>query len=272
MNDPKPQGIRHPWRFKAKVALKDSLKKILNRWGVNVARYPKVFLKHPHSCFEITFEWLLNYYWLTKKEAFFFVQIGANDGLGDDPIHHFIKTRHPRGILVEPQPSCVEALKKTYQDEPQLIIEPCLIGNKEGVLPFYTSCYSKQTTLLASLDYDIILKSLKDWKVPNPKKHIQEMQVPVCTLSQLMAKHKVEHLDLLQIDTEGYDFEIIKTIDFKKFKPAIIAYEHRHLSELDKMACWDLLVQEGYMLWVKGPDTVAIIVDNHCLEDIQRII
>ena len=29
------------------------------------------------------------------------------------------------------------------------------------------------------------------------------------------------HLDLLQIDTEGFDFEIIKMINFDKIKPSI---------------------------------------------------
>ena len=37
-------------------------------------------------------------------------------------------------------------------------------------------------------------------------------------------------IDLLQIDTEGFDYEVLKMFDFNTYRPVIIQYEHFHLS------------------------------------------
>ena len=39
------------------------------------------------------------------------------------------------------------------------------------------------------------------------------------TFDTLLRRHGVSRLDLLQIDAEGYDFEILKRIDFRAFDP-----------------------------------------------------
>ena len=54
---------------------------------------------------------------LTKVSAerpdFFFVQIGANNGLTDDPIRQFVTKYHWHGVLVEPQPQVLSRFSKT---------------------------------------------------------------------------------------------------------------------------------------------------------------
>ena len=75
----------------------------------------------------------------------------------------------------------------------------------------------------------------------------------------LLRKHRVEKVDLVQIDTEGYDYAVIKMIDLKKWKPAIINYEHRHLSREEREMCWRYLVDAGYSLYVHGADTAACL-------------
>ena len=49
-----------------------------------------------------------------KKDDFFFIQVGANDGLMCDPIRQFIVKHSWGGILVEPVPDYFELLKKNY--------------------------------------------------------------------------------------------------------------------------------------------------------------
>ncbi len=80
------------------------------------------------------------------------------------------------------------------------------------------------------------------------------------TLQQLLDRHQIEHLDLLQIDAEGYDFEILQTLDFSKTKPTFINYERVLLQE-NEPACRRLLSDQGYMLMDWGEkDTLAIRV------------
>ncbi len=39
---------------------------------------------------------------------------------------------------------------------------------------------------------------------------------------EMSKENNIEKIDFLQIDCEGYDFEILKNIDFEKFSPSII--------------------------------------------------
>ncbi|MGA7937607.1 MAG: FkbM family methyltransferase [Kovacikia sp.] len=77
------------------------------------------------------------------------------------------------------------------------------------------------------------------------------------TFARLIEENNVSKLDLLHIDTEGYDYEIIKLIDFQKIKPSIILYESKHLNESDKSACLQLLREQSYITIELGGDTLA---------------
>ena len=69
-------------------------------------------------------------------------------------------------------------------------------------------------------------------------------------------------IDLLQIDVEGYDYEIIKMIDFERVKPLIIHFEHGHLPIEQFEECLEVLIKQGYAISVEdGGDTTAYIVN-----------
>jgi hypothetical protein len=77
------------------------------------------------------------------------------------------------------------------------------------------------------------------------------------TLSSLLAKHAVQTVDLLQIDAEGYDYEILKTIDFREIKPKIIRFEHAHLGPAEKGECIELLISQDYRVVTGAHDMTA---------------
>jgi hypothetical protein len=58
----------------------------------------------------------------------------------------------------------------------------------------------------------------------------------------------VSHIDLILIDTEGYDLKILKMIDFRRFRPKLIIYEQELLSPEDKAAAHSLLRSYGYVV------------------------
>jgi hypothetical protein len=55
--------------------------------------------------------------------------------------------------------------------------------------------------------------------------HLDEIVAPAMTFMELCEKHDIKHIDFLQIDTEGYDAQIIKSIDFSKVDIDILKYE-----------------------------------------------
>ena len=69
-------------------------------------------------------------------------------------------------------------------------------------------------------------------------------------------------VDLVQIDAEGHDYEIIRSIGFDAVPPAIFRYEHALLSERDRNACLALLAKEGYRFLLEDFDTTAVLRDR----------
>ena len=65
-------------------------------------------------------------------------------------------------------------------------------------------------------------------------------------------------LDLLQIDAEGYDFELLKIFPFSRVIPKIIHFEHIHLNEIDRNNCLEFLHNIGYSFVVEYFDITAV--------------
>jgi len=196
-----------------------------------------------------------------SKNNFFFVQIGACDGKKSDPIHDFVQQRHWRGIMVEPQPDMFVKLQQSYAGCPGLVFENVVIASENGVAPFYRlkdgyrHLFHDDPCLLSSLSPDHILRHLS--KPVDAAQALEVTQLPALTLHSLCAKYNVSKIDLLQIDAEGYDYEIIKMIDFSALKPSVIRFEHANLSPSHKIDGIELLLSHGYKLVVGRYDITA---------------
>jgi FkbM family methyltransferase len=200
----------------------------------------------------------------------FFIQIGANDGTTADPITNLIQKYHLHGLLVEPQPNMFQQLIENYRHQPQLKFENSLIATQDGIANFY-AVHDDGTHMLpmwcyqiASLDRQKMLDLLADqqqaFNLPGKLESlIQEMPLPALSFKTLLAKHQINQVDLLVIDTIGYDFEIIKMIPFNCIKPAIINFEHSLLSAEDQKACFEYLMQLGYGFVQVSVDTIAYL-------------
>jgi hypothetical protein len=84
--------------------------------------------------------------------------------------------------------------------------------------------------------------------------HSAVEKVQCWTFHQLLERHGLDHVDLLQIDAEGYDYEILRTVDFSRVRPRFINYEREILLE-DEPACRAMLTDAGYVLFDWGQDT-----------------
>ncbi|OOO03358.1 MAG: hypothetical protein USCGTAYLOR_00393 [Chromatiales bacterium USCg_Taylor] len=197
-----------------------------------------------------------------SSSSFFFVQIGANDGVTHDFLHRYIQKYRWRGILVEPVPAYCDLLRAHYQGVPAVVIEQSAISISEGTRTLYRiddaaaelPAWSKG---LASLHLDVIKKHR--WLIPDLEDAIVAEPVCCITLATLIRKHQVEKIDLLSVDTEGHDFEVIKQIDFARFIPRMIIYEHKHLRRETRRHCENLLTAQGYQLTKHLSNTLAYL-------------
>jgi FkbM family methyltransferase len=179
----------------------------------------------------------------------FVVQIGANDGVAGDPLADaFSKTRWS-GLLVEPVPYLYEALVARYRDRPGVRVERAAVSTSDGEAPFFRLRTVPGETpewfnQLATLDRAVLLKHRSS--IPEIDSLLIEESVPTVRLDTLLARHGVSRIDLLVIDTEGHDWEILRALDFTRFRPVLVMFEHQHLSANDKAAAYALLETQGH--------------------------
>lgn len=187
--------------------------------------------------------------------SFYFVQIGAFDGIAGDPLNALTKTNGWSGVLVEPQKQAFEKLQETYRGFDRLKLMNVAIGPENGTVKIYTRKSGAVSN--ASMRPEFLIK---------PGHGMDELaveEVPCWTPDKLLAEvNAPRFIDLVQIDTEGFDFEIIRAFDLKKLKPRMIRYEHILLSETDKNLCLAHLAQHGYRFILEDSDTIGIRMDR----------
>ena len=93
--------------------------------------------------------------------------------------------------------------------------------------------------------------------VPNAPNEIEEIPVPCLTIQSLLQKFPVGPVDILITDAEGYDGQILRMIDFSRFHPAIIQFEHANMGKAEREQIVQLLIEKGYRLFSDTLDTVA---------------
>jgi len=87
---------------------------------------------------------------------------------------------------------------------------------------------------------------------------ILSVLVRVISAETLIRNYAVTRIDLLQIDCEGYDYEVIKLFNIEINKPRVIIYENSHICNEDQIACESLLKKNGYAVKIMGPNTLAM--------------
>ena len=193
-----------------------------------------------------------------ENEGFKFIQVGANDGISFDFLYSFVVRRKSKGIVIEPVLDYFNELKDNYKDFPEIIkinkavhpYEKKVIINK--ISPNAITKYPDWVKGIASLNSKHYLKTGID-----SKDIIQEI-VNASTLMDIITTNiDMTQLDYFQVDTEGFDYEVIKMIDFNVVKPRIIKYESVNLNRDDQKNIMIFLKENGYYLFQEFGDTVG---------------
>lgn len=201
---------------------------------------------------------------------FYFIQIGANDGVTGDKINGYIKNFHWKGILVEPVPYIFNRLIENYNQTNGLIFENSAIGKTNGYLPFYSIAEKNSLGVshkellsgfgldqLGSFNKEVLLKH--SGMIPDFESFVCEIKVPTITFNELVIKHNVSKINLLQVDTEGYDYDILINTDFSKIRPELLIFEHQHMTRLQYKKLIKRIRSLDYSFYINGWDTIGIL-------------
>jgi FkbM family methyltransferase len=213
------------------------------------AKKPTFLRSNPHLEIRNLLDFVHAHY-AKPGDDFFFVQVGAFDGITADPIHHLVKSEGWRGVLVEPQIEAFELLQKNYSGVAGLQFFNVAIGPENGEITLYTR--PGGVVQAASLKRHLMMKPGRRGR------ELQSRTVACWTFQRLLDEAQAPaHIDLLQIDAEGFDYQIIRSVDLARVRPAIIHYEHMVLSQPERNACLELLARHGYRFLLEDNDTIA---------------
>ena len=157
----------------------------------------------------------------------FFVDVGAHNGVSISNSYKFIKNGW-RAISIEPNPHIFKDLKKNldeYKDNVKFV--KIAVSDKKGKTKFY---FDKKG-FLPNRKKGSRSHKLKGMRSTIQPQLFHEMSknyiiVNVDTLTNILNKYNVpKNISILSIDTEGMDYEVLKGLDFSKYKPSIIVTE-----------------------------------------------
>jgi FkbM family methyltransferase len=192
----------------------------------------------------------------------FFIEIGANDGKQHDHLRELIRRGSWSGIMIEPVPYVFERLRENIGEQEGIALENVAIADRDGPLPFYylvEASPGERRQLpawyhgIGSFSRDVVLGHAE--YIPDIERRLVRTDVPCLTFDSLCQKHGVQGIDLLLIDTEGYDYTLIQSLDVAKHHPRLLIYEHFHLSPRDREACRAHVERQGYETMEEGFDT-----------------
>lgn len=253
-------------------AIKNSFKQLLFNLGATNNGIVKAFFKLPYTPKQGTLEELLDAY-SKRNSSVTFLQVGANDGFFHDPIYKFIRRYGWKGVMLEPQPHVFKNfLCKLHRKTEGVHTINAALSHEDGERKMYKIAFSEKrwATGLTSFKKEAIEHAIESGHVnrlaerngealPQRKEdYITEINIDCISPESLIKKYNLSHIDWVQIDAEGFDYEIIKMLRIDKTTPRVIVYEKSHLSKEDQAACIQLLETNGYAVTHIKENTVAM--------------
>lgn len=173
-------------------------------------------------------------------EKGFYVDVGANEPAHDSVTKYFYD-RGWAGINIEPSRKLIKKLNNQRPLDTNLNI-----GISDGDTEVMFREY------LVGDGLSTFSKAMQDEHKEQGRSVTEEFveyPVKVKTLKSVFDKYKVEHIHFLKVDVEGYEYEVIASNDWKKYRPEMICIEANHVFNdwrpLLKEANYTLVFNDG---------------------------
>jgi FkbM family methyltransferase len=271
-------SLQHALRS-AKAAAKRAVKRVFALCGIELIKArPRVTADRFGSAYHNAMMVLLSHR-IQNSRKLRIAQIGANDGLINDPLYEFSQQFSDVTdiLLIEPQTILIDHLKNNYAFHPSHVIFNGAIGADRSL-----SLFSIKREVWAKLDVPYakgwppyrapsgVTSSEKEhvarWLRRHLKGHwrtddvIEEITVPCCSLPDAIdASGFGQPIDVLQVDVEGFDDIVLYNSSVASLRPTIIYFEAWNLSAVRYGKLVEFLRDHGYWTTRQGGDALAVL-------------
>jgi FkbM family methyltransferase len=185
----------------------------------------------------------------------FYIDVGAND-----PVEHSVTKAFYdagwRGINIEPLPAHIEAFARQRPRDTNLALAA---GASDGSLTLYD------------------VPAVRGWASPQREvadlhraegHAVAELTVPVRTLAAICAEHVTGEIQFLKIDVEGFEEQVLRGMDFRRWRPWVLVIEATlPNSRVTNHASWEHLVtgQDYRFAWFDGLNRYYVAAEHAAL-------
>jgi FkbM family methyltransferase len=185
--------------------------------------YSFVFNNYSRSQSQIYQDLFVSFVMEGKTEGVF-VEAGATNGISLSNSLLLEQEYDWRGLLVEPDPQWHASLQ---DNRPEARIDTRCLFSKSGSSVDFNSCKIGELSTIS----DFV-----DKEKGGPLDHselrrdvIEKCLVETVSLMDVIQEHlPSEEIDYISIDTEGSEYDILKTFDFKACRPKVFTVEHNY--------------------------------------------
>ncbi len=141
-------------------------------------------------------------------------------------------------LAFEPDPANRASLVKNFPDSRIRLFTCAVSDHEEENVPFFSSSESNGISGLSAFR----------------ESHKEVSRVQLSTLNRVLESEKIQSVDFLKIDTEGYDLFVLRGFPWEKMKPDVVLCEFEDAKTrplgYDYRQMGDFLVAQGYQVFL----------------------
>ena len=168
----------------------------------------------------------------------FFIEIGAYDGIRLSNSYFFEKIGW-KGILIEAHP---ELAKQCKVNRPNSITLHTALGSTDGGNINFSVVTGKGGVDTLSF---VSANDKQLQRIKSAKGIITTVDVPSRNLDSILKEYEIDNIDFISIDVEGVEIDVLKGINFSKYKPNLLVIEDNSGGSDKSVSCY--MQQYGYV-------------------------
>nr|WP_319393027.1 FkbM family methyltransferase [uncultured Desulfobacter sp.] len=158
----------------------------------------------------------------------FYIEAGAVDGVFESNTYFLDEILGWHGILIEPMPDMFKRLS----------------FNRKNAYKFNCAIVANESENMVLMENKHAMSAIETRSNDAGRKN-EMLQVRGRTITSILDEVKPDHIDFFSLDVEGYELEVLKGLNFEKYKPKYLLIE---CLDDTKFAKVDQYISDKYIL------------------------